>query len=763
MDIQFVQHLLATVEDTSVNSPELARSWVNGVTECHLNPDRTNILRLLALGPELNVLEIGCSSGILSRYLGEQGHQVTGIKTGPNCLAAAKLRCADMANVTFAADADEITAALEKTYDLVLLVPPLAELLETVLQGGDSREQGVSAVGEIAASLRILMSLLTENGLLVLGTGNRLGLKYWLGATEEYYGRPYAGLWGYGSREQSPWMFCRNEWLDILRQADIPHHRFLYPFPDHQFAHLMLSDDFIRTDPYAHSLLYRMRSRDVSVPDWLPDQDEFLYWKSLHQAGHLQDFANSFLLVAAKKQAVLTEVFLYDFIRLSKSQRQRKYHTLTYKEKQLPVVVKKQVEEKKAPDISDHAAVSHEPSSHTYIRGPLLAELWLDALVMSGRTGDFKKLLQEYYQFLKVTLQQAEQPGRYLDLLPFNIIFDANGHYQVFDQEWGVDCADISPEFILFRALLWFGFAHDAHLSCRLVEEKLTNIAEFIHFGFQLLSLEQQPSFIEQEGRVQHSIDPSQGVEQVRAVLYQPFQQAIRTYQSTLFKTELYWVTETTPLSANNSLTVHGQTGREQQTLFFALPDPVEQLKILRFDPADRPGLLHLHRLTLWQATADSEQGRVLWEAVGSHRIAELAILENLHYCSSALGEVFLSVGQDPQVIIELPEFVTEQSGQGRLLFEVVIDWPQSADYLVVLDEIQTQRRLLANMQETARLHLAKEQVRLQEEQRRLGELQEHMAIMRERLVALEYKLDAVRRTCVGRLLRKLKFSPFQF
>ena len=763
MDIHFVQHLLATVKDTSVNSPELAGSWGNGVTEYHLNPDRTNILQLLALGPELNVLEIGCSSGILSRYLGEQGHQVTGIKTGQDCLAAAKLRCEDMANVTFAADADEIAAALQKTYDLVLLVPPLTELLETFLQLDDNGEQGVGASGEIAAFLRRFMSLLTENGLLVLGVGNRLGLKYWLGATEEYYGRPYLGLWGYGARKQNPRMFCRNEWLAILQQADIPHYRFLYPFADHQFAQLILSDDFVRTDPYAHSLLYRMRSRDLSAPEWLPDQDEFLYWKSLHQAGHLQDFANSFLLVAAKQQDVLTEVFPYDFIRLSKSQRQRKYHTLTYKEKQQTVVVKKQVEGKRAADSCNQAVVSHELASQPYIQGPLLAELWLDALVMNGRTGDFKKLLQEYYQFLTVTLQQAEQPGQYLDLLPFNIILDTKGHYQVFDQEWELDCADISPEFILFRALLWFGFAHDAHLSCRMAEEKLTNLAEFIHFGFQLLSLDQHPSFIEQEGRVQHSIDPSQGVEQVRAVLCQPFQQANKTYQSTLFKTELYWVTETSPLSANNSLTVHGQTGREQQTLFFALPESIEQLKILRFDPADRPGLLHLHRLTLWQATNDSAQGRVLWEAVGSQQIAKVAILENLHYCSSALGEVFLATGQDPQVIIELPEAVTAQSGQGRLLFELVIDWPQSADYLIVLNEMQTQRRLLATMQETARLRLAEEQVRLQEEQRRLGELQENAAVMRQRIAVLEHKLDAVRRTCVGRILRKLKFSPFQF
>ncbi|MCI5207633.1 MAG: hypothetical protein D3910_02305, partial [Candidatus Electrothrix sp. ATG2] len=96
MDLQFVRNILAKAEDVSVHSPELAQSWVNGVTEYHLNPDRTNILRPLQLAPNLKILEMGCSSGILSRYLGEQGHQVQGIKTGIGCLEAAKMRCFDL-------------------------------------------------------------------------------------------------------------------------------------------------------------------------------------------------------------------------------------------------------------------------------------------------------------------------------------------------------------------------------------------------------------------------------------------------------------------------------------------------------------------------------------------------------------------------------------------------------------------------------------------------------------------------------------------
>ncbi|MGB5687599.1 MAG: methyltransferase domain-containing protein, partial [Candidatus Electrothrix sp.] len=742
MDLQFVRKILATAEDVSVNSPELSQSWVNGVTEYHLNPDRTNILRPLQLEPNRNILEVGCSSGILSRYLGEQGHQVLGIKTGINCLEAAKLRCADLPNVCFAATPDEIEKALEATYDVVVLLPPLPELVHEILHDKIGKENIVIGLKERAEYLRILMSTLSEDGILVIATGNRLGLKYWLGASEDNYSKPYTGLWGYGSRYQHPRMFSRNEWVEIFQQAELPHHQFLYPFPDHQFAELILSDDFIQSDPYAHSLLYRTRSRDLAEPDWLPDQDEFLHWKSLHQSGYLQEFTNSFLITIAKSQERLTATFPYDFIKLSKSRQRSKYHAVTYKEKQQPVVIKELLEKKDTEKKDKRGVVAHVPRGHKYIQGPLLAELWIDALVMDGRSEKFKQLLNDYYHFLTTHLAQAEQPGRFLDLLPFNIILASDGQYQWFDQEWAVECEDISPEFILFRALLWFGFAHDTHISCAMKAENLTSIAEFINFGFQLLSMDEQgllPGFIEQEGRVQHSIDPTQGIDQVDAVLRQPFQQAIKICQTSQFDAQLFWVTETSPLSGDNCLNVRAYMARERQTLFFPLPDQIENLKILRFDPSDRPGFFHIHRLTLRLTPEDAAESRVLWEAVGGD-ITEATIMEHMHYCSSSMREVFFSVGDDPHVIIELPQSVTEQSGQGRLQFEVVIDWPQSSDYLAVLDEMQTLRRLMSEIK-----------VQSKESQQRLEDMHESAAVMRQRITVLEHKLDGIRRTFIGR------------
>lgn len=752
-----VQHFSKNANDTSVNSSK-SRKCENKMIGYHLNPDRDNILRSLHLGQNLNVLEIGCSGGILSRYLGDQGYHVTGIKTCQKCLDAARLRCSGLANVTFAADVDDIAAAFTQIYDLILLMLPLPELMASIMNTEETR----SATHEVVTCLQILKNRLSETGLLIIATDNRLGLKYWLGAKEEHYGKAYIGLLGYGASAQSPRLFCRNEWLDLLQQAQMPYYRFLYPFPDHQFSDLLLSEDFICTDPNAHSLLYRIRSKDWSTPEWRPEQDEFLYWKSLHKSGLLQDFANSFLIIAAKENDVMEQVFPYDFFRLSKSQQKNIYHTVTYKERNSSFVVKRALEKTEETDHVNEKTITHTTSSHDYICGPLLSELWINSLVIGLRTGEFEKLIFDYYQFLlKIIHQNPSEAEKYLDLVPFNIIVDDNQNYKIFDQEWIFNHKEISAEFILFRALLWFSFAHDIHISCCMAKEKITTLDEFIRFGFQILSLDYQslqPKFIELEGLVQHSIDPSQGADQIRAVLYQPFQQSVRTYQSSLFRTELFWVTETASLSPDNSMCVQAHIGTVRQTLFFSLPNTIRGLKTLRFDPGDQPGFLHLHRLTLRQSVGKTEEGCILWEAIGSDQIFAMVILENLHYCPSAAGDVFLSTGNDPHIIIELPESISEQSGKCHLMFEAVIDWPKSSDYNAVLDEIRTQRRLLAQMKEE---HYAVCR-RLDEERTKMEEELKNAAAKRERIVVLEQQLDVLRRTWAVRILKKLQLIPCQ-
>lgn len=133
-------------------------------------------------------------------------------------------------------------------------------------------------------------------------------------------------------------------------------------------------------------------------------------------------------------------------------------------------------------------------------------------------------------------------------------------------------------------------------------------------------------------------------------------------------------------------LDTKGVIGQLRQVLRFQLP-PDQNCTSLRLDPADRPGFLHLFRLTLNDA-----QGAEVWSwhAEQDHldRLAQQAhhqILFNSPL-SSAFSVPLLLYGDDPW--IELPVSHVMSKAQGGSL-QVELGWPMSADFLCLVDKIK--------------------------------------------------------------------------
>ena len=125
---------------------------------------------------------------------------------------------------------------------------------------------------------------------------------------------------------------------------------------------------------------------------------------------------------------------------------------------------------------------------------------------------EFNVLLETYYNFLHQYTKKNMDTGFLLDLLPFNIVVDESGQYRTFDLEWESKTS-VTPEYTLFRALMWFGYTHSSHLSIHFAARELRNIHEFIQYGFDLLSLDLDNSleqFIVMEESIQCSISASQ-------------------------------------------------------------------------------------------------------------------------------------------------------------------------------------------------------------------------------------------------------------
>ncbi|RYE39489.1 MAG: methyltransferase domain-containing protein, partial [Hyphomicrobiales bacterium] len=178
----------------------------------------------------------------------------------------------------------------------------------------------------------------------------------------------------------------------------------------------------------------------------------------------------------------------------------------------------------------------------------------------------------------------------------------------------------------------------------------------------------------------------------------------------------------------DSKLSEAGVIGRERQTLRFALPSS-EHLTHLRFDPADRPGFMHLYSFTLrnaadqvvWTWSAHTESGALLAETPHSQLVWQSPLT------AAAPATLLLLTGEDPwlQLPIEAHR-IAEVAATGGAL-EVEIGWPMSADYLALAGCV----RPLQSEITTSRARAAAEQERLRNERRAI-----EAAFERERLEA---------------------------
>jgi len=136
-----------------------------------------------------------------------------------------------------------------------------------------------------------------------------------------------------------------------------------------------------------------------------------------------------------------------------------------------------------------------------------------------------------------------------------------------------------------------------------------------------------------------------------------------------------------------HKLTARGEIGCERQTLRFDLPAaPAARLSGLKLDPADRPGFLRLHGLTL-----TGSAGQTLWRWTPDD-VATLAgaphhdlILAPPVFESGGLA--LLLYGDDPSIELPIAPQALAQAAGGALTVE--LGWPMSADYLALASMVR--------------------------------------------------------------------------
>lgn len=279
--------LLAIVggaEDRSSSSEELLAGVHDWVTRYHLSTLRANVLRPLTFPKAARILEVGAGTGVLTRWLGEQGHTVVAVE---GALARAEViaaRCDGLDQVEVVCGGPDDVATLEP-FDLVLLI-------------GVLEYAGVGGLPEAEALLDSCARLVAPGGALVVAIENQLGLQYLAGGDEDHRNIPGVGVEGYV--RPGPRTYSRRVLQALVAGHGLSAQRVLYPFPDYKLPSSVLADRaFDDLDADAVVALAR-RLRSTNVGDQAMTFDLAHALRVAVEAGIARDVANSFVLVAAR-------------------------------------------------------------------------------------------------------------------------------------------------------------------------------------------------------------------------------------------------------------------------------------------------------------------------------------------------------------------------------------------------------------------------------------------------------------------------------
>lgn len=452
----YLREVLSAAQDRSTDSTTLAAAIKDWPSEYHLSPERANLLRPLCIAPSARVLELGCGCGALTRYLGENTGWVTAVEGNPHRAQLARRRCAGLNNVEIiAANFDEIV--FERRYDAVTLVGVLEYADLFWRRDGDPFE-GV---------MRLAWENLVEHGVLIVAIENKLGIKYFSGCAEDHLCRPFVGIEGYPDR-RGPRTFGRAELIDLAKRCGFADVKLILPFPDYKLPATLLNAEHASARQCEELNLIdwcRRPFRDYSRADRDYLFCDHLALAAVAASGMLQDYANSFLLIAGKETvrrsiAISPGEWVAKKFNMLRRPEYRTVTTLVLDGNQ-PVITKERPTSRSPADSAPVRLVIR-PRIAPIRRGSSLSMEMLRAL---RRTGEAERYFVElvgrwlHYLELHAAPDTGRLPPRFLDCTPDNLILSSDGSLHYIDDEWEWH-EPVSRDWVIFRGLLGFWLAY---------------------------------------------------------------------------------------------------------------------------------------------------------------------------------------------------------------------------------------------------------------------------------------------------------------
>lgn len=312
-------------------------------------------------------------------------------------------------------------------------------------------------------SVRALLNMITDKGVVYLGTDNRLGLRYFCGDTEPGTGKPFAAVEDYNSIDKNvslrTRLYARNEIEAILDDAGCVNRKFYSVLPNLKAAQLIYADGYMPRERLATRYMPMYRN-----PEGIFAREEWMY-DSIIRNGMFHQMSNAYLI------EIRPDHKLSDVLHVTLSADRGELNscaTLVYDDKVEKRAICPEGENRlikikeNDDDIRRHGVhvVDSEIIDGVYvmprIEAPILERV-LQQLLASDQEA-YLKLFDRYRDVVYSSSDMIENSAKgpvlrrcYIDMVPLNCFY-LNDDFLFYDQEFYLE--NEAANLILWRALV---------------------------------------------------------------------------------------------------------------------------------------------------------------------------------------------------------------------------------------------------------------------------------------------------------------------
>lgn len=242
----------------------------------HFSHLRQNVLNWYNFDENASILEVGGGLGAITGLLCEKCSDVTVVELSKRRSQINFERHKQYDNLEIiVGDINDIS--FDKKFDYITLIG----VLEYAACFSD-------AENPYQATLNNLKKLLKPNGKIIIAIENRLGIKYFSGASEDHVGQYFEGINGYPA-SSSIKTFSKRELTKILNSCELSS-KFYYALPDYKFVDTLYSDKAL--DMFTPSDFFELTKSNERVRLF----DENTVLAELSKSHIADNFMNSFIV-----------------------------------------------------------------------------------------------------------------------------------------------------------------------------------------------------------------------------------------------------------------------------------------------------------------------------------------------------------------------------------------------------------------------------------------------------------------------------------